>query len=72
MAEPANLVLEHLGASRGEVTKLADGMHTLSIEMTAMRHHLHGAITTQNSDHVEIAEIKVRLDRIEKRLDLVD
>ena len=72
MVEPDNLVLEHLRAIRGQVTKLADGMHTLSTEMTAMRHHLFGAITTQNSDHVEIAEIKVRLDRIEKRLDLVD
>ena len=31
-----------------------------------------GAIATQNHDHVDIAEIKVRLDRIGKRLELVD
>ena len=72
MVEPDNLVLEHLRAIRGEIAKLADWMQTMSTEMTAMRHHLFGAITTQNHDHVDIAEIKVRLDRIEKRLELVD
>jgi len=44
----------------------------MSSEMTAMRHHLFGAITTQNHDHIEIAQMKVRLDRIEKRLELVE
>jgi hypothetical protein len=72
MAEPDNLVLEHLRAIRGEMAKMANWMETLSTEMTAMRHHLFGAITTQNHDHVDIAEMKVRLDRIEKRLELVD
>lgn len=47
-------------------------MDTLATEMTPMRHHLFGAITTLNHDHVDIAEIKVRLDRIERRLELVD
>ena len=54
------------------MAKLADWMQNMSTEMTAMRHHLFGAITTQNHDHVDLAEVKVRLDRIEKRLDLVD
>ena len=72
MVEPDNLVLEHLRAIRGEMTRLAEWMQTMSTEMTAMRHHLFGAITTQNHDHVDIAEIKVRLEPIEKRLELVD
>jgi hypothetical protein len=72
MVEPDNLVLEHLRPIRSEVTKLAESMQTMSTEMTAMRHHLFGAITTQNHDRVGIAEIKVRLDRIERRLELVD
>jgi hypothetical protein len=72
MVEPDNLVLEHLRAIRGEMSKLADWMQTMSTEMTALRHHLFGAITTLNHDHVGIAEIKVRLDRIERRLELVD
>lgn len=51
---------------------MSDRMDTLATEMTAMRHHLFGAITTPNHDHVDIAEIKVRLDRIERRLELVE
>jgi hypothetical protein len=47
-------------------------METMSTEMTPMRHHLFGAITTLNHDHIDIAEMKVRLDRIERRLELVD
>ena len=72
MAEPENLVLEHLRAIRGDMAKMANWMETLSTEMTAMRHHLFGAITTQNHDHIDIAEMKVRLDRTERRLELAD
>ena len=71
-AEPDNLILEHLRAIRGEMGRLSNWMETMSTEMTAMRHHLLGAITTLNHDHVDIAEMKVRLDRIERRLELVD
>ncbi len=72
MAEPDNLVLEYLRAIRGEMTKLGNWMATMSTEMSAMRHYLFGAITTLNHDHIDIAEMKVRLDRIERRLELVD
>jgi hypothetical protein len=37
MAEPENLVLEHLRALRGEMAKMADWMHTISVEVTAIR-----------------------------------
>ena len=56
MAEPDNLVLEHLRAIRGDMAKMSDRMDTLATEMTAMRHHLFGAITTLNHDHVDIAD----------------
>jgi hypothetical protein len=69
MVQPDNPVLKHLGAIRGDMAKMADSMNTMSTEMTAMRHHLFGAITTQNHHHVDIAEINVRLDRIERRLE---
>jgi hypothetical protein len=72
MVEPDSLVLEHLRAIRGEMAKLPNWMEAMSTEMMTMRHHLLGAIATQNHDHVEMAEIKVRIDRIEKRLDLVE
>jgi hypothetical protein len=72
MAEPDNLMLEHLRAIRGDMAKMADWMQTLSVEMTAIRQHLAGVVTIQEHDHTDIASIKVRLDRIEKRLELAD
>jgi hypothetical protein len=71
MVEPDSLVLEHLRAIRGEMAKKGDWMHTMSVEMTAIRQHLGGVVTIQELDHADIAAIKGRLDRIEKRLDLV-
>lgn len=72
MAETDSLMLEHLRAIRGEMAKMADWMHTMSVEMTAIRQHLAGVVTIQEHDHGDIANIKVRLERIEKRLDRVD
>jgi hypothetical protein len=72
MVEPDNLVLEHLRAIRSEIGRMADWMQTLSVEMTAMRQHLAGVVTIQEHDHVDIASIKLRLERIEKRLELAD
>ena len=72
MAEPENLVLEHLRAIRSDISKMADWMHTLSTEMTAMRQHLAGVVTIQNHDHGDVAAIKLRLERIERRLELVE
>ena len=72
MVEPDNLMLEHLRAIRGEMGKMADWMHTMSVEMTAIRQHLAGVVTIQEHDHGDIAAIKMRLERIEKRLELAD
>ena len=72
MAEPDNLVLEHLRGIRTETGRMADWMQTLSVEMTAIRQHLAGVVTIQEHDHTDISAIKVRLDRIEKRLELAD
>ena len=72
MVEPDNLVLEQLRAIRGELGKVADEMQTMRVEMTAMRQHMAGMMTIQEHDHVDIAGIKGRLERIEKRLELAD
>ncbi len=72
MVEPDNLVLEHLRAIRSDMSKMADWMQTLSVEMTAIRQHLAGVVTIQDHDHQDIAAIKVRLDRIEKRPELIE
>lgn len=72
MVEPENLVLEHLRGIRTEMAKMADWMPTLSVEMTAIRQHLAGVVTIQEHDHTDLAAIKLRLDRIEWRLELTE
>ena len=67
-----NLVLEQLRAIRADMSKMADYMHTLQAEMTAMRQSLSSVRTLQDHDHGDIASLKIRVERIEKRLDLVD
>ena len=72
MAEPDNLVLDLLRAMRGDMAKMADAMRSMHVEVTAIRQHLAGVLTIQDHDHGEVAAIKDRLDRIERRLELVD
>jgi len=69
---PDNIVLDHLRAIRGDISGIKDDMRGLRAEMTAIRQHLSGIVTLQEHDHGDIAAMKVRLDRIERRLELVD
>jgi hypothetical protein len=70
--ETDNIVLELLRAIRGDIGRIKDDMGALKVEMTAVRQHLAGVITLQEHDHGDIAALKVRLERIERRLELAD
>ena len=72
MGEPDNLVLEHLRAIRAEVARMVDEVRGLRTEMTSMCQHMAGMVILQDLDHTDIAALKARLDRIEKRLELAD
>jgi thiamine phosphate synthase YjbQ (UPF0047 family) len=72
MVEPENLVLEQSRIIRGDIGKFVNEMQTMRVEMTAMRQHMTAIMTIQEHDHTDIAGIKNRLDRIEKRLELAD
>ena len=67
-----NLVLEQLRHLRGQNEKILDEIRSLKTEMLAVRHHARGTELQQDVHHEDIASLKVRLDRIEKRLELVD
>ena len=67
-----NLTLEHLRAIRADMARTADYMHTMQAEMTSMRHRMEAVGSLQDHDHGDIALPKVRVERIERRLDLRD
>lgn len=80
MANPdRNLVLEHLRHIRGRVDQIGEDVHDLKQRMNALERgqarmlghsaELYGDQVTQQSS---IDRIRDRLDRIERRLELVD
>jgi hypothetical protein len=70
--EVENLVLEHLKRIQGELTKVRDDQKTMYALQLAMQQTLNGHSTLLQQALEDIAGMKTRLDRIERRLDLVD
>ena len=70
--ETENLVLEHLKRIQAELPRVREDQRTHGAELSAIRQVL-GAHTTLLNQCVEgVASGRVRLDGIERRLDLVD
>lgn len=72
MTEAENLVLEHLRALRADIAGLKDDIRGLRAEQTASRLEMRAMNTRVEQLLEESAAFKVRLDRIENRLGLVD
>jgi len=72
MAEPTDLMFDHLCAIRRDVAGIKGAMRAIRAEMTIMRQCLAGVATFRKPEHSDIAALKARVDRIERRLDLVD
>lgn len=67
-----SLILEHLRIIRADMSSMKEEMSTVRTEMLIIRQHMAGLLGGQTLHDGEIASLKVRLDRIEKRLELVD
>lgn len=67
-----NLVLEQLRQMRSKMDQVYDAVQTLNIEMHAFRHHLRGNELDIDTHRDSIAKLRSRIDRIERRLELVD
>nr|WP_070958948.1 hypothetical protein [Hyphomonas sp. Mor2] len=61
-------VLETLETLQADLARLADRMTDVGVEMRATRQHVAGLVAVQDHDHVELAQVKRRLDRIERQL----
>lgn len=65
-----HLILEHLRAMRADMSSLKEEMSGVRAEMLVMRQHMAGLLGSQVLHDGELAGIKVRLDRLEKRMEL--
>lgn len=66
-----NLVLEHLKAIRSELSALRDDVADLKADSHGLKSHLAGFMQGEVTQDSSIASIKVRLERIERRLELI-
>ena len=67
-----HIILEHLRALRNEVTDVKVEMGLMRGEMIAMKQHTAGLLASESTRDYETAAVKVRLDRIERRLNISD
>lgn len=67
-----NLVLEQLRQMRSKVDQVYDAVQTLNVKMHAFRHHLRGNKYDIDAHRDSIGKLQSRIDRTERRLELVD
>ena len=65
-----NLILDHLRAMRADISSINDETRGMRGEMRAMNQHMAGFMTQEIGQDGDIAELKHRIGRIEKRLEL--
>jgi len=63
---------EQLKAIRVEQTRSADFMMTMMNEIKPMKSHVAGLVQSDLNRDLTISELALRVERIEKRLELVD
>jgi predicted nucleic acid-binding Zn-ribbon protein len=64
--------LEHLRVIRSDIEKLNQGQANIHADLRALKSHFVGMAQSLVAHDDHFAQIETRLDRIEKRLDLVD
>ncbi|PIP97280.1 MAG: hypothetical protein COW75_07125 [Rhodobacterales bacterium CG18_big_fil_WC_8_21_14_2_50_71_9] len=66
------LVLEILKRIQGEMGLMREEMRGIRVEMTGIKQHIGAFMAHEIGQDSDIAALKLRLDRIERRLDLTD
>ena len=71
-AEVENLILEHLRALRADMSSVRSDIADVKSDLRGVKTHLSGFMQSELAQDGAIAAIRERLDRIERRLELVD
>ena len=70
--EMENIVLEHLRLIRASIEDLKTEVRNFNLRVGAVEHQIGGIQLSGAGQSDELDHIKVRLDRVERRLDLHD
>lgn len=68
----SSLLLENLKAIRADVAAIRSDLNEVAVDVRGLRSHMAGLISSDVNRDGAIASIRLRLDRIERRLELVD
>ncbi|CAN5718777.1 hypothetical protein BH23PSE1_BH23PSE1_14550 [soil metagenome] len=72
MTEVENLMLEHLKRFQAPMARFEEKLDGVAADMRGMKQHMAAFMTSESNQDAGIAAIQVRLERIERRLDLID
>lgn len=70
--EPRDIVLEQLRRIDHKIDGLRSEMGSMNLRMAAMERHMLGQLTSEVDQNDEIGRLKLRVDRIERRLELTE
>ncbi|MCM2476951.1 hypothetical protein HGO38_26230 [Rhizobium sp. CG5] len=67
-----HLILEHLRALRAEIAGMGEEIRGIRSEMRSMKQHMAAFMSHETAQDGDIASVKLQLERIGKRLDIVE
>ncbi len=70
MAEPHDLILDHLKSMRKQLSDIREAISDLSTDMRGVKGHQAGFMQAEVAQDGRIADPTTRLERIESRLEL--
>lgn len=72
MTEVENLVLEHLKRFQTQMSRIEEKVESVATDLRGVKQHMAAFLTSEFNQDADMAAFKLRLERIERRLDLTD
>ncbi len=72
MTEVENLMLEHLKRFQLQMTRIEEKVEGVAADLRGVKQHMAAFLTSETNQDADMASFKLRLERIERRLDLSD
>lgn len=72
MTEVENLVLEHLKRFQAQQARTDERIESMAADLMGLRQMMAGFMTMELNQDSNIAALRNRIERIERRLDLID
>jgi hypothetical protein len=72
MTEVENLMVEHLKRFQVQMTRIEEKVEGVAADLRGVKQHMAAFLTSEVNQDADMASMRLRLERIERRLDLSD